>query len=67
MSIAYDYRLRARAWQARAEELRVIAEQFAHPRARSDLLDLASAWSALADREEARGEVDIGLPQQPPG
>ena len=61
MTVAFDSRLRARAWRARAEELRVIAEQFAHLRARSDLLDLAQSWTAMAEREEelASGEPDM--------
>jgi hypothetical protein len=65
MTIADDSRLRARAWLARAEELRVIAEQFAHPRARSDLLQLAAARSALAERAEPSAAEDPGLPQAP--
>jgi hypothetical protein len=66
MTIAYDSRLRARAWLARAEELRVIAEQFAHPRARSDLLDLAAAWSALAATEATHAGDEPTVPP-PPG
>jgi hypothetical protein len=65
MTVAYDSRLRARAWLARAEELRVIAEQFAHPQARNDLLELAATWSALAENEERHAARDAGLPPLP--
>ena len=42
-----------RVWRERAEELRVIADGFADPTARSDLVDLAAKWDKMADRAQA--------------
>jgi hypothetical protein len=44
----------ARQWRDRAKQLRLLAKQMKHPKARNDLAEIVERWEQLASGAEVR-------------
>ena len=59
----------AREWRERARQLRVLAKQMRHPKARNDLAEIVLRWEELAVGAESRLRVTARIEgkRQPQG
>jgi hypothetical protein len=51
----------AREWRERARQLRLLAKQMTHPKARNDLTEIVERWEGLAVGAEAKLRVSARL------